>query len=119
MSELSLLGTDLVVLSACETRTGEISHGERVFGLRRAFQLAGAQTVIMSLWSLPDTDTVSVMADFYGRLKAGAGKAQVLRGSALAQLQGRRERFGVAHPLYWGGFVSFGSPGQQNLGSLP
>jgi CHAT domain-containing protein len=59
------------------------------------------------------------MADFDGRLKAGARKAQTLRGPAWAQLQARREPFGVAHPSYWGGFVSFGSPGPQNLGSLP
>jgi hypothetical protein len=59
------------------------------------------------------------MADFYGGQKTGVGKAQALRGSALARLQARRERFGVAYPLCWGGFVSFGSPGQQHLGSLP
>jgi CHAT domain-containing protein len=117
ISELRLLGTNLVVLSACETGTGEISQSEGVFGLRQAFQLGGAQTVIMSLWFSRDTETVSVMADFYGRLKAGAGKAQTLRRSALAQLEARRERFRVTHPSYWSGFVSFGSPGQQNLGS--
>jgi CHAT domain-containing protein len=87
ISELRLLGTNLVVLSACETGTGEISQGEGVFGLRRALQLAGAQTVIMSLWSIPDTETVSVMTDLYRRLASGADAAQALRESTLAQLQ--------------------------------
>jgi CHAT domain-containing protein len=87
----------LVVLSACELGAGEISRGRR-FRLRRAFQLAGAQTVIMSLWSIPDTETVSVMTDFYRRLAAGAVKAQALHGSTLAQPQARRQSFGAAHP---------------------
>ena len=81
-----------------------------VFGLRRAFQLAGARTVVMSLWSVPDEETAALMADFYGRLAAGEGKARALQNAMLAQLQSRRERYGAGHPLYWGAFVCAGEP---------
>jgi CHAT domain-containing protein/Tfp pilus assembly protein PilF len=111
ISGLNLWGTDLVVLSACETGVGETSQGEGVFGLRRAFQLAGARTVIMSLWSIPDGETVAIMVDFYRRLKTGVGKAQALREAALTQLRHRRDLNGTAHPFFWGAFVAFGSPG--------
>jgi CHAT domain-containing protein len=109
---LSLWGTDLVVLSACETGVGDTRRGEGVFGLRRAFQLAGAQTVVMSLWEVPDTTTVALMTDFYHALHAGVGKARALHTAALAQLQRRRQQLGAAHPFYWGAFIAVGDPGK-------
>ena len=110
VSGMSLWGTDLVVLSACETGVGEALQGEGVFGLRRAFQLAGARTVVMSLWSVPDEETAGLMVDFYGRLKGGKGKSQALREAMLGQMRGRRERVGASHPYYWGAFVCVGEP---------
>jgi CHAT domain-containing protein/Tfp pilus assembly protein PilF len=111
IAELSLQNTDLVVLSACETGVGEISQGEGVFGLRRAFQLAGARTVMMSLWAIPDGETVAMIGEVYRRLQAGVEKGRALREAALTQLRTGRQARGVAHPFFWGAFVTFGHAG--------
>lgn len=104
VSGMDLLDTDLVVLSACETGLGEIHVGEGVFGLRRAFVLAGARTLVMSLWKVPDQQTQELMEDFYGRILAGGGRADSLRQAQLA-LQARHP-----DPLYWGAFICQGDP---------
>jgi CHAT domain-containing protein/tetratricopeptide (TPR) repeat protein len=101
---LDLLSTELVVLSACETGLGDIQVGEGVFGLRRAFVLAGAKTLVMSLWKVPDEPTRELMEDFYHRLLAGEGRAEALR---QAQLTLRAK---YPDPLFWGAFICQGDP---------
>ncbi len=101
---LDLLATELVVLSACETGLGQVHVGEGVFGLRRAFVLAGARMLVMSLWKVPDEPTRELMEDFYGRLLAGEGRAEALRGAQLAM------KVKYPDPFYWGAFICQGDP---------
>jgi CHAT domain-containing protein len=102
---LDLLDTQLVVLSACDTGLGEVRTGEGVFGLRRAFVVAGARTLVMSLWKVPDEQTCELMIDFYDRVLAGQGVADALREAQLALRQKYRD------PYYWGAFICQGDPG--------
>jgi CHAT domain-containing protein/tetratricopeptide (TPR) repeat protein len=112
VEDLDLWGTELVVLSACETALGEVQVGEGVLGLRRAFQLAGARTVLASLWKVPDRETEQLMAGFFGRWLQGAGKAEALRQAQLGLIRDLRQsgdpRLREAPPLYWAAFVCHG-----------
>jgi CHAT domain-containing protein len=81
---LDLRGTDLVVLSACESGLGRKAEGEGVLGLQRAFHLAGSRTVVASLWSVSDPATSVLMEQFYSRLW---GEKKVSRLEALRQAQ--------------------------------
>lgn len=109
-SGLNLFGTELVVLSACETGLGEVKNGEGVYGLRRAFQRAGARTIIMSLWKVRDEETRKLMTRFYEVWLSGGRKKDALRQAVLSVLSDRRERGQSTHPLFWGGFVIVGDP---------
>jgi len=102
---LDLGDTELVVLSACDTGLGDVHVDEGVLGLPRAFLLAGAKTVVMSLWTVPDDQTYLLMTKMYARLLAGVPRAQALREAQLAV----KARF--PDPAYWGGFVCVGAPG--------
>lgn len=99
---LDLRGTALVVLSACETGRGEIRAEEGVFGLRRAFIIAGARALVVSLWSVPDSETRDLMISFYAHLTAGKGVATAL---SLAQQQMRSRK---KHPYFWAAFICIG-----------
>jgi CHAT domain-containing protein len=105
VSGMDLSNTELVVLSACETGLGKVLTGEGVFGLRRAFVLAGAQTLVMSLWKVPDEQTMDLMIDFYNHILAGKPRAEALR---KAQLN-IKEKY--PDPYYWGAFICQGNPG--------
>lgn len=105
VASMDLVATELLVLSACQTGLGEIQAGEGVLGLRRAFVAAGARTLVMSLWSVPDDPTQQLMEVFYDRLLCGMGPSEALREAQ------RRVRERCPHPLAWGGFVCQGEPG--------
>ncbi len=75
---LQLDGTELVVLSACSTAQGDLRTGEGVFGLQRAFTVAGARSTLLSLWKVDDAATAELMTRFYQRLKTGEGRADAL-----------------------------------------
>ncbi len=91
--------------SACDTALGEIHSGEGVFGLRRGLALAGANTVIMSLWKVPDEVTQLLMKYFYEALLEGYSKVDALH---IAQ---RKVREQYPNPYFWGTFVCQGNPG--------
>jgi CHAT domain-containing protein len=103
-SRLDLWGTELVTLSACGTGLGHVENGEGVYGLRRAFLLAGAETVVMSLWPVSDYATRQLMVDYYSGLKKGLGRGDALRQAKLEMAKRR----GRQHPYYWAGFIQSG-----------
>lgn len=123
---LDLWGTQLVVLSACDTGLGEVRNGAGVYGLRRALVLAGSETQVMSLWSVNDESTRDLMVGFYKRLQGGEGRAEALRhvqmemlgGKASQQSAGARSAKVVkgaagaptfSHPYYWAAFIQSGA----------
>lgn len=95
---------DLVVLSGCETGLGPQLRGEGILGFIRAFLLAGARNVAVSLWPVSDESTVSLMAGFYQRLSKGADHADSLRQAKLDLIRSGQ----YAHPYYWAPFVLAG-----------
>jgi CHAT domain-containing protein len=134
---LNLDNTELVVLSACETGLGEVKNGEGVYGLQRAFKVAGAKSIIMSLWKVSDEATQELMVSFYKHW-LGKGPTQPLRQGGWANSQTTTANFsnntkcplrglGVGakrfaflkaqkelkakypDPFYWGAFVMLGN----------
>jgi CHAT domain-containing protein len=99
---LSLDGTDLIVLSACETGLGDVKAGEGVYGLQRAFLVAGANALVMSLWKVDDAATQMLMTSFYSNLIKLGNKQKAFKQAQL-QLMARYKE-----PYYWGAFVMMG-----------
>ena len=98
ISNLDLGACELVVLSACETGLGEIKGSEGVFGLQRAFKMAGVKNIIMSLWKVPDTQTAELFGVFYGEYLSGKSIHEAFQ-LAQAAMKAKYE------PYYWAGFV--------------
>lgn len=105
-SALNLYGTQLVVLSACDTGQGEVLNGEGVYGLRRAFTMAGAEALLMSLWQVEDEGTADLMERYYTNLLDGMGRSEALREIQLDMI--RSEDPEVRHPYNWAAFVLTG-----------
>jgi CHAT domain-containing protein len=103
LAGLDLWGTQLVVLSACDTGRGDVRLGQGVFGLRRALVVAGAETVVMSLWKVDDETTSTLMEAYYRHLLAGQGRATALR-EAMRWLRATKPE-----PHYWAPFIAVGS----------
>ncbi len=98
ISNLDLSACQLVVLSACETGLGEVKGSEGVFGLQRAFKMAGVKNIIMSLWKVPDAQTAELFDIFYSECFAGKSIHEAFR-SAQAKMKAKYS------PYFWAGFV--------------
>jgi hypothetical protein len=109
VAALDLSGVDWVILSACDTGVGIIRAGEGVLGLRRAFQIAGAQTLITSLWAVDDESTRKWMRYLYEkRFLKEQNTAESVHQASLEVLQERRRENKSTHPFYWAGFIASG-----------
>jgi len=107
-------GTQLVVLSACETGIGAVA-GDGVYDMRRALALAGAESQVVSLWNVNDASTRELMRDYYGELSRGSGRADALRRAKLHLLHQPR----YAHPYYWAAFIPAGDWRPLDKNTLP
>jgi CHAT domain-containing protein/Tfp pilus assembly protein PilF len=108
---------DLVVLSACESGLGKEMGGEGLIGLTRAFQYAGARSVMASLWKISDRTTAELMVRFYKHLKAGLPKDEALRAAQMELIRGPiqvknekgdMEEIDTSAPYYWAAFQIYG-----------
>ncbi|HEY8399608.1 MAG TPA: CHAT domain-containing protein, partial [Cytophagaceae bacterium] len=99
---LNFDNTDLVVLSACETGLGEVQLGEGVYGLQRAFLVAGANSVIMSLFKVSDEVTTELMSEFYKKwLQSGDKRKAFIEAKRVI-----KDKY--KNPVHWGAFVMVG-----------
>ena len=98
ISQLNLSNTELVVLSACETALGDVKGSEGVFGLQRAFKMAGVKKLIVSLWQVPDKETAELMTAFYGYWMKG----KTINESFTQAQAAMRKKYS---PFYWAAFV--------------
>ncbi|MCA2883192.1 tetratricopeptide repeat protein [Microcystis sp. M043S1] len=114
-TNLNLVGTKLVVLSACDTGKGDIKIGQGVYGLRRALVIAGSESQLISLWKVSDDATKDLMVAYYGRLQKGEGRSEALRQIQLGMLKGEKQK----HPFYWASFIPSGDATSMEFSSYP
>jgi CHAT domain-containing protein len=105
IARMDLKRTELVVLGACDTANGFDVASQGIASLRRAFTMAGAKTVLATLWPVADTSTAALMTEFYGRILRGEGRSVALHEAKLAL----REKY--PHPRHWAGVTLSGATG--------
>ena len=103
------LSSNLVTLSSCETGVGKEVRGKGVMSISNAFNYAGAAATVMSLWKVPDKETMQIMTSFYAHLNEGLEKDVALRQAKLDYLNTTNDEL-LKHPYYWSGFVLSGNP---------
>jgi CHAT domain-containing protein len=108
VSQMDLTGTALVVLSACDAGLGDVKVGDGIQGLQQAFLTAGAHSLIMTLYELPDEEAAQMMRNFYALLANGEDTATALHKAQLSVISERRKKYGAAHPYFWASFVFVG-----------
>jgi CHAT domain-containing protein len=111
-SFLDLVGTKLVVLSACDTGVGDITTGEGIYGLRRALVIAGSESQLISLWKVADDGTKDLMTAYYQSLKQGEGRINALHEVQKQMLRGElkgKKGQSYEHPYYWASFIPSGA----------
>ena len=102
IANLDLLNTSVVVLSACDTGLGDINGSEGVYGLQRAFKMAGVNIIIMSLWEVPDKETAIFMKEFYKNwMEAGDIRMAFIKTQRILAVKFKNE------PYKWAAFVLF------------
>lgn len=107
VQSMDLRGTQLAVLSACQTGLGAIYMGQGVYGLQRATLTAGAETVVTSLWFVDDAATKTLITRYFQGLMSGQGRVQALQQAARSVREDPLKR----HPYYWAPFISIGQAG--------
>ncbi|HLO88845.1 MAG TPA: tetratricopeptide repeat protein [Nostocaceae cyanobacterium] len=107
-TSLNLLGTKLVVLSACDTGVGKDTTGEGIYGLRRALVIAGSESQVISLWKVNDDATKDLMVNYYKEIVANQGRSEALRQTQLKMLRGELGK-DYQHPYYWAAFIPSGN----------
>jgi CHAT domain-containing protein len=119
VSSLDLTGTQLAVLSACETGVGQLQNGEGAYGLRRALVLAGVRTQVVTLWKVDDAATQAFMGHYYRHVLDGMGRSAALR-LTQQDMQKNPKKPEWADPYYWAAFVVIGdsTPLPPETGSL-
>jgi CHAT domain-containing protein len=100
VANMNLSNTKLIVLSACKTGLGDIVDSEGVYGLQRAFRLAGVQDMIVSLWEVDDKETIDLMTEFYEQWTVGSSLSQ-----AFAQARKKQQSLYPDDPQKWAGFI--------------
>jgi CHAT domain-containing protein/tetratricopeptide (TPR) repeat protein len=108
IASLDLSSAEWVVLSACESGAGRIQNGEGILGLRRAFQTAGAGTLLMSLWAIDDSATRAWMEALYRERASGRNTPESVGAASRTLIDAQRHIGGTTHPYFWGAFVAAG-----------
>lgn len=106
VSSIDLHGTQVVILSACETGLGEASTSQGTFGISRAFQMAGARQVVSALWPVSDAASIEVMEQIYS--SPDKTIAEALQEFAIEKIKADRAAGRVPDPFYWAPYVSYG-----------